>query len=231
MVEINKNLMRVLQVKQQVKAVTPNCKTCGDPHSYNDCLATVGQTQNVYVAGAYQGNSYQPQGNRNLLSYRSDNYLEPPGFNQNQNQNNPNQNFQNQNRNHGIPQGNNQGRNQFFQGASHGQNSLPSYQAPAYQVPVERETEVTKDTMPPTNNGITKDVQPSVVQIKTPILNSEPVVAPIIEPIAAPVSALKPNQKHSILNPSRLHDQKLRDKTNDQKEIFFQNLSRFKFQH
>nr|GFB67330.1 reverse transcriptase domain-containing protein [Tanacetum cinerariifolium] len=77
MEEINKNLVRVLQVNQQVKAVTPNCKTCGGPHSFNDCPATVGQTQNVYVARAYQGNSYQPQGNHNLLSYRSDNYLGP----------------------------------------------------------------------------------------------------------------------------------------------------------
>nr|GEX77916.1 hypothetical protein [Tanacetum cinerariifolium] len=94
MVEINKNLRRVLQVNQQVKAVTPNCETCGGPHSYNDCPATVGQTQNVYAAGAYQGgNSYQPQGNRNLLSYLLDNYLGPPGFNQNQNRNNQNQNF------------------------------------------------------------------------------------------------------------------------------------------
>nr|GEV89838.1 reverse transcriptase domain-containing protein [Tanacetum cinerariifolium] len=102
MAEINKNLMIVLQVNQQVKTVTPNCETCGDPHSYTDCPATVGQTQNVYAAGAYQGgNSYQPQGNRNLLSYRSDNYLGPPRFNQNQNINNQNQNFQNQNRNQG----------------------------------------------------------------------------------------------------------------------------------
>ncbi|GKA77989.1 reverse transcriptase domain-containing protein [Tanacetum coccineum] len=31
---------------------------------------------------------------------------------------------------------------------------------------VERETEVTKDTLPPTNNGSTKDVQPPVVQIQ-----------------------------------------------------------------
>nr|GEV59214.1 reverse transcriptase domain-containing protein [Tanacetum cinerariifolium] len=62
MVEINKNLMEVLQINQQVKAVTPSCETCGGPHSYNDCPATVGQTQNVYVVGAYQGgNSYQPQ--------------------------------------------------------------------------------------------------------------------------------------------------------------------------
>nr|GFC11776.1 reverse transcriptase domain-containing protein [Tanacetum cinerariifolium] len=93
MTEINKKLMRVLQVNQQVKAVTPNCETCGEPHSFSDCPAIVGNTQNVYVAGAYQGNSYQPHGNRNLLSYRSDNYLGPPGFNQNQNRNNQNHNF------------------------------------------------------------------------------------------------------------------------------------------
>nr|GEX62102.1 reverse transcriptase domain-containing protein [Tanacetum cinerariifolium] len=87
---------------------------------------------------------------------------------------------------------------------------------------IERKTEVTKDTVPPTNNGSTKDVQPSVVQTKISIQNSEPIFAPIIEPVAAPVSAPKPNQKPSIPYPSRLHDQKLRDKANDQKEKFFQ---------
>nr|GEY53104.1 reverse transcriptase domain-containing protein [Tanacetum cinerariifolium] len=46
MAEINKNLMRVLQVNQQVKAVTPNHETCGGTHSFNNCPATVGQTQN-----------------------------------------------------------------------------------------------------------------------------------------------------------------------------------------
>nr|GEX15796.1 reverse transcriptase domain-containing protein [Tanacetum cinerariifolium] len=128
-----------LPINQQVKAVTHNCETCGGPHSYNDCPATVGQTQNVYAMGAYNqgGNSYQPQGNRNLLSYRSENYLGPPRFNQNQNRSNPNQKCQNQNRNqgnnHGITQGNNQGRNQFFQGASHGQNPPSAYQALSYQ--------------------------------------------------------------------------------------------------
>nr|GEV48752.1 hypothetical protein [Tanacetum cinerariifolium] len=55
MAEINKNLMRVLQVNQQLKAVTPNYKTCGGPYSFTDCPANVGQTQNIYVAGAYQG--------------------------------------------------------------------------------------------------------------------------------------------------------------------------------
>nr|GEW43924.1 reverse transcriptase domain-containing protein [Tanacetum cinerariifolium] len=269
MAEINKNLMRVLQVNQQVKAVTRNYETCGGPHSFSDCPATVGQTQNVYTAGAYQGNSYQSQGNRNLLSYCSDNYLGPPCFNQNQNRNNQNHNFQNQNRNQGNhhPQRNNQGRNQFFQGANQGQNQPPAYQAPAYQAPVyqapvhqpqipqpqvvttneftnfikandailknmqpnmtsltksnlelktcledlkgittrsgtaypgptipttysylvvERETEETKNTVHPTNNGSTEDVQPPVVPTESLILNSEPVISPIIELVASP---------------------------------------------
>nr|GEW65619.1 reverse transcriptase domain-containing protein [Tanacetum cinerariifolium] len=66
------------------------------------------------------------------------------------------------------------------------------------------------------------DVQPSVVQSESSILNSEPVVAPIIDPVASPVSTPKPNQKLSVPYPSRLHDQKLRDKANDQREKVFQ---------
>ncbi|GJT17465.1 reverse transcriptase domain-containing protein [Tanacetum coccineum] len=42
---------------------------------------------------------------------------------------------------------------------------------------VERRTEVTKDTIFPTNNGITEDVQPPVVPIENPV--SEPVNAPV----------------------------------------------------
>nr|GEZ73312.1 reverse transcriptase domain-containing protein [Tanacetum cinerariifolium] len=60
MEKINKNLIKVLQINQQVKVVTPSCETCGGPHAYNDCPATVGQTQNVYAAGAYN------QGDRSI---------------------------------------------------------------------------------------------------------------------------------------------------------------------
>nr|GEY07174.1 reverse transcriptase domain-containing protein [Tanacetum cinerariifolium] len=243
MAKINKNLMRVPQVNQQVKSVTPNCETCGGPHSKK-------------------------------LTDRNQ-------------------------RNHN-PQENNQGRNQFFQGANQGQNQPSAYQAPAYQAPVyqasvyqapvhqppipqpqvvttneftnfmkkndailknmqtnmtslinlnlelknmfgqfmkmntasflgsgtlpgntitnpkedlkgittrsgtayqgptipttssslppvvERETEATKDTVHPTNNGSTEDVQPSVVPTESPILNSEPVNSPIIETVGSP---------------------------------------------
>nr|GEY88120.1 reverse transcriptase domain-containing protein [Tanacetum cinerariifolium] len=103
-------------VNQQVKAVTPNYETCGCPHSFSDCPATVGNTQNVYAAGDYQ---------------------------------------------------------------------------------VERETKETKDTVHPTNNGSTKDVQPPVVLTESPILNSELVISLTIEPVASPVKLTD----HSISRP------------------------------
>nr|GEY33471.1 reverse transcriptase domain-containing protein [Tanacetum cinerariifolium] len=34
--------------------ITPSYETYGGPHSFNDCPATVGNTQNVYATGAYQ---------------------------------------------------------------------------------------------------------------------------------------------------------------------------------
>ncbi|GJW21405.1 reverse transcriptase domain-containing protein [Tanacetum coccineum] len=86
---------------------------------------------------------------------------------------------------------------------------------------MERETEVTKDTVPPTNNGITEDIQPSIVQVETHV--------PIFEPIVAPVSALKPNPKPSISYPSRLNDQKIREKANNQIEKFYQIFQDFHF--
>ncbi|GKA98018.1 reverse transcriptase domain-containing protein [Tanacetum coccineum] len=60
---------------------------------------------------------------------------------------------------------------------------------------VERRTEVTKDTIFPTNNGITEDVQPPVVSVENQ--------NPVSEPVDAPVSAPMPNQKPSIPYPSR----------------------------
>nr|GEV34297.1 reverse transcriptase domain-containing protein [Tanacetum cinerariifolium] len=54
---------------------------------------------------------------------------------------------------------------------------------------VENKPDATKGTVHPTNNGSTEDVQPSVLQSKSPILTSKPVNSPIIEPVASPVSA------------------------------------------
>nr|GEU58421.1 reverse transcriptase domain-containing protein [Tanacetum cinerariifolium] len=68
--------------------------------------------------------------------------------------------------------------------------TIPTTSSSLPQV-VERETEVTNDTVPPTNNGSTKDVQPLVVQVENPKPNSEPVVAPIIKPVVAPANDQK----------------------------------------
>nr|GEY85993.1 reverse transcriptase domain-containing protein [Tanacetum cinerariifolium] len=136
MAEINKNLMRLLQVNQQVKAVTHNCETCGGPHSFNDCPATVGNTRNVYAAGAYQGNTItNPKEELKGIITRSGTAYQGPIV-------------------------------------STTSSSLPTV--------VERETEATKDTVHPANNGSIKDVQTPVFLTESPILNSEPVVAPII---------------------------------------------------
>ncbi|GKB15772.1 reverse transcriptase domain-containing protein [Tanacetum coccineum] len=79
---------------------------------------------------------------------------------------------------------------------------------------VERETEVTKDTMPPTHNGSTEDVQPPVV----PVVHHES----ISEPVIAPVSAPMPSQKTSIPFPSRRNDERRSEKANDQIEKFYE---------
>nr|GEU29817.1 hypothetical protein [Tanacetum cinerariifolium] len=257
MAGINKNLMKVLHINQQVKAVTPSCETCGGPHLYNDCPATVGQTQNVYAAGAYQGgNSYQPQGDSygqnpppayqapacQALGYQALVHQTPilplqvvtiTEFNNYMKENDAILKNMQSNMT-SLTNSNLELKYMFGQfmkmntASSSGSGTLPSntitnpkedlkgittrsgisYQGPTiptttYSLPkvVERETDVIKDTVPPTNNGSTKDVQPLVVQVETSILNSEPVVAPIIEPVVAPVSAIKPNQKTSIQYP------------------------------
>nr|GEY27395.1 reverse transcriptase domain-containing protein [Tanacetum cinerariifolium] len=234
MAEINKNLMKVLLVNQQVKAVTPNYETCVGPHSYNDCPAIVGQTQNVYAAGAYQGgNSNHPQ------AYQASGYQalvhQPPIPHSQVMTTNEFTNYMKANdailknmqtNMTSLKNSNLELKNMFGQfmkmniALSLGSGTLPSNiitkpkedlkdittrSGTAYQRPtipttsssllevVERESEVIKDMVPLTNNRSTKDVQPSVVQVETLILNSEPIVAPVIEPVVAPINALKPN--------------------------------------
>nr|GEV45998.1 reverse transcriptase domain-containing protein [Tanacetum cinerariifolium] len=87
---------------------------------------------------------------------------------------------------------------------------------------VENEPEATKDTVNPTNNGNTKDVQPPVVQFESSILTSKPVTSPISEPVIAPVSTSKPNPKTSNPYPSRRNDERNHEKANNKIEKFYQ---------
>ncbi|GJZ83736.1 reverse transcriptase domain-containing protein [Tanacetum coccineum] len=87
---------------------------------------------------------------------------------------------------------------------------------------VERRTEVTKDTVFPTNNGITEDVQPPVVPVEKQ--------NPVSEPDVAPVSAPMPNPKPSIPYPSRQNDERHRENANEQKEKFYEIFKDMSFE-
>ncbi|GJW97704.1 hypothetical protein Tco_0179512 [Tanacetum coccineum] len=87
---------------------------------------------------------------------------------------------------------------------------------------VERRTEVTKDMIFPTNNGITEDVQPPVVPVEKQ--------NPVSEPDVAPVSAPMPNPKPSIPYPSRRNDEKHRENANEQKEKFYEIFKDMSFE-
>nr|GEU58647.1 reverse transcriptase domain-containing protein [Tanacetum cinerariifolium] len=199
MSEINKNLMRVLQVNQQLKAVTSSCETCGGPHSFFDIPAIIGNTQNVYAAGAYQVVTTNEFTN---FMKANDAILKNMQTNMNS-----------------LTNSNLKLKNMFDQfikintASSSGSRTLPcntitnpkenlkgitTRSGTAYQGPmipttssslppvVERETEATKDMVHPTNNRSTEDVQPPVVLTESPILNSQPVISLIIEPVASP---------------------------------------------
>nr|GEV81074.1 reverse transcriptase domain-containing protein [Tanacetum cinerariifolium] len=157
MVEINKNLMKVLQINQKVKAFAHNCETCGGPHSYNDCPAIVGQTRNMNTASS--------SGSRTLPSNTITNPKEDL-------------------------------------------KGITARSGNAYKGPL-----IPTTSSPPKVVG-------RETEIETPIPNYEPVIAPVSNPVVALVSAPKHNHKSSIPYPSRLHDQKLRDKAN-KKEKFF----------
>ncbi|GKE39924.1 hypothetical protein Tco_1463329 [Tanacetum coccineum] len=90
--------------------------------------------------------------------------------------------------------------------------AIPSTSSSSPKV-MNRDTEGIKDTMLPTNNGSTEDVQPPVVQVQYQNLTSEPVVDPVSVPM--------PNQRTSIRFPSRRNDERRREKANDQIEKFY----------
>ncbi|GJY61250.1 reverse transcriptase domain-containing protein [Tanacetum coccineum] len=104
-------------------------------------------------------------------------------------------------------------------GVSYQGPTIPTTSSPKV---VERRTEMTKDTVFPTNNGITEDVQPPVVLVENQNLVSEPVVSP--------VSAPMPNPKPSIPYPSRQNDEKRCENAKEQKEKFYEIFKDMSFE-
>nr|GFA41565.1 hypothetical protein [Tanacetum cinerariifolium] len=167
-----------------VKAVEPNCVTCGGAHSYQNFPAT---SENVYrdniqeyVSQAAAAN--HNQGNTSFEPQMVANQIRPLGFppvqthQNNQNNFNRGNNF-NQNRGGNFNQSNfNQGGN-FNQGQLHQPqvNQPPAYQAPAYQalIPQTQRTKVTKDQVQTPSSQSTAPVQPSVVQSEISFMDNE----------------------------------------------------------
>ncbi|GJR87404.1 hypothetical protein Tco_0211415 [Tanacetum coccineum] len=98
-------------------------------------------------------------------------------------------------------------------GVSYDGPTIPPTSSPLSKE-VEREPEATKDKVQTTSSGSTAHAQPPVVQV------------PILEPDVA----LKPNLKPSIPYPSRLNDQKLREKANNQMLKSLQIFQRLHFE-
>nr|GFA26024.1 hypothetical protein [Tanacetum cinerariifolium] len=217
MVEINKNLVRVLQVNQQVKAVTSNCETYGGPHSFSDCLATVGNTQNANdaILKNMQTNMTSLTNSNLELKNMVGQFLKMNTASSSGSETLPRNTITNPNKDlKGIT---------TQSGTAYQGPTIPTTSS-SLPLVVERETETTTDMVHPPKNGSTEDVQPLVLLTESQILNSEPIIASIIEPVASPVSAPRPNQRPSIPYPSRFQDQKLCDKSNDQRRNFSKSL-------
>nr|GEZ64341.1 reverse transcriptase domain-containing protein [Tanacetum cinerariifolium] len=97
-------------------------------------------------------------------------------------------------------------------GISYDGPTIPPTSSPLLKE-VKRELVATKDKVQTTSSGTTTHVQPPVVQI------------PILEPDVAP----KPNFKPLIPYPSRLNDQQIREKSNNQMLKFLKNFQRLYF--
>nr|GEW07702.1 reverse transcriptase domain-containing protein [Tanacetum cinerariifolium] len=188
--------------------VEESCVTCGGAHSYRNFPATDGNVyrDNIqeFVSQAFAVN--YNQGNTSYRPPMMSNQIRPPGTLPSNTIANPRSDLKEITTRSGV--------------SYDGPQILPS---PSFLSKVAKnEPEAKKETVHPTNNGSTEDVQTLVFQSESPILTFEPVNSPIYEPVISPVSAPRPNQRPSIPYPSRLQDQKLRDKVNDQREKIFQ---------
>nr|GEX38487.1 reverse transcriptase domain-containing protein [Tanacetum cinerariifolium] len=140
-----------------VKAVEPNCVTCGGTHSYQNCPAT---SENVYRDNIQEYVSQAATANYNQAntSFRPQmvaNQIRPPGsppYQNNQNNFNRGNNF-NQNRGGNFNQG------QLLRPQV---NQPPAYQAPAYQAPIPQTQSVSKtdfESYVKANDAVLRNIQ------------------------------------------------------------------------
>nr|GEV82586.1 retrovirus-related Pol polyprotein from transposon 17.6 [Tanacetum cinerariifolium] len=220
------------QSPASVKVVEESCVTSGGAHSYRNCPTTDGPVYQplvfqppTYQAPAYQALAPQTQGvsKEDFSAYVKVNDAVM------KNMQTQGQNMQNQltnltdlitkfvNSNSASTSSSGTLPSNTIANPKSDLNDITTRSGVSYDGP-----EATKDTVNPTNNGNTEDVQPQAVQSKSSVLIPKPVTSPISEPAIAPVSASKPNLKASIPYPSRRNDERNREKANNQIEKFYQ---------
>ncbi|GJR23910.1 reverse transcriptase domain-containing protein [Tanacetum coccineum] len=181
----------ILDKKNQTPAPVKAVEQTTDGNIYRDNIQEY--VSQAAAANFNQGNTgYRPQ----MVA----NQIRPPGFPPVQSHQGNNQNNFNRGNNYNQNRGNNFNQSQVYRPQV---NQPPAYQAPVPQTHgvsktdfdnyvkandaevditnlngrfemMNRDTEVTKDTMLPTNNGSTEDVQPPVVQVQSQNPISEP---------------------------------------------------------
>nr|GEY82397.1 reverse transcriptase domain-containing protein [Tanacetum cinerariifolium] len=194
-----------------VKAVEPNCVTCGGAHSYQNCPAT---NENAYRDNIQEGNNF----NQNRGGNFNQSNFNPSSFNQGQ-LHRPQVNQALVYQAH-IPQTQRVSQTDFESYVkandeilrnmqSQGQRTLPG-------------TKVTKDQVQTPSSQDTAPVQPSVIQSESQV--------PVSEPVVAPVGAPMPNLKPSIPYPSRCDNEKRRDQANEQIKKFYEIFKDMSFE-
>nr|GEY08974.1 DNA-directed DNA polymerase [Tanacetum cinerariifolium] len=159
-----------------VKAVVPNCVTCGGTHSYQNYPAT--------HENAYQGNiqEYVPQaaeasynqGNTYFQPQMVANQIQPPGFPPHQNNQNNFNRGNNFNQNRGTLPGNTiTNPKEDLKGIT--TRSGVAYQGPKTSSQSKQGTKVTKDQVQTPSSQDTALVQPSIIQSESQAPVSEPV--------------------------------------------------------
>ncbi|GJT45214.1 reverse transcriptase domain-containing protein [Tanacetum coccineum] len=219
------NVSRVNTTSRESSTVEESCVICGGAHAYYDCIATDSNQSSVCAATGFQAPinhapNFQNQGFQNQPFQAPNNQVQQGISNEFSSYMKSNESMmRNMQTQINVLRGdfnkqeeslrrnlNNDMRSilgSFFQNQASTSGTLPSNTIPNPKV--ERETKETTDKEQTNFQGSTTHIQPLVIPI------------PIPEP-----DVLKTLPKPNIPYPSRLNDQKLREKATNQMEKFFQ---------
>ncbi|GJS57315.1 reverse transcriptase domain-containing protein [Tanacetum coccineum] len=209
-----------------VKDMEETCVICGGPHPYYECLATDGNTFNASAATrTYNqgGSGYRPQGETN---YRASNQMRPSGFPQPNVQNNQNRNMKRELKNEfhtTMKNQNNELKNMMSNELKNMMSSFIQMHSPSGSRSLPSNTIVNPRgdlKAITTRSGVSYD-GPTILTTSSPLPKEVEHEPKAIKD--------KPNPKPSIPYPSRLNDQKLREKANNQMLKFLKIFQRLHF--